>query len=96
MRELLTSRISWLQNNDVHWVPEYIGKNRFGRWLEGALAIGRITPQRYWGALLPIWRNPKTKEYKVFGSLRGFDLPRAKKSGNTYLLMRHAEAESKI
>ncbi|MEZ4200553.1 MAG: class I tRNA ligase family protein [Candidatus Paceibacterota bacterium] len=28
-----------------------------------------VSRQRYWGAPLPVWRNPETKEVKVFGSL---------------------------
>lgn len=79
-------------NNTVKWVPEHVGSNRFGRWLEGARDWA-VSRQRYWGAPLPIWKNPKTGDYKVFGSLAEMQafVP---KSGNTYLLMRHGEAES--
>jgi len=80
-------------NNDaVNWVPEHVGTNRFGKWLEGARDWA-VSRQRYWGAPLPIWRNPETKEYKVFGSLEELKqfVP---KSGNEYVVMRHGESES--
>lgn len=82
------------ENNKVLWVPDHIGSNRFGRWLEGARDWA-VSRQRYWGAPLPIWRNPETKEYKVFGSLADLTA-HAKKSGNKYFVMRHAEAESNV
>lgn len=80
------------ENNKVHWVPEHVGSNRFGKWLEGARDWA-VSRQRYWGAPLPIWRNPETKEYKVLASLAELTAL-AKKSGNTYVMMRHGEAES--
>jgi len=81
-------------NNDVNWVPEHVGTNRFGKWLEGARDWA-VSRQRYWGAPLPIWKNPETKEYKVMGSLE--DLKQyVPKSGNQYFVMRHGEAASNI
>ena len=82
------------ENNKVHWVPEHVGKNRFGKWLEGARDWA-VSRQRYWGAPLPIWRNPETKEYKVFGSLKELQ-EYVPKSGNRYFVMRHAEASSNL
>jgi len=81
-------------NSKVHWVPDHVGENRFGKWLEGARDWA-ISRQRYWGAPLPIWRNEETGEYKVFGSKEEL-LKYVPKSGNTYLMMRHAEAESNV
>lgn len=77
-------------NQAVQWMPEYGGSNRFGKWLEGARDWA-VSRQRYWGAPLPIWRNPKTESYHVFGSLAELQ-EYVPKSGNRYLISRHGES----
>lgn len=79
-------------NDAVHWVPEHVGRARFGKWLEGARDWA-VSRQRYWGAPLPIWKHPDTGAYKIFGSLAELQAAMPQ-SGNRFTLMRHAESAS--
>lgn len=80
------------ENAKTEWVPKNMKDGRFGRWLDGTRdwAISRA---RYWGAPLPVWQCNECNERFIAGS-RADLAARTKKSGNTYLVMRHGEAVS--
>ena len=42
-------------NNTVNWIPESLGKGRFGNWLENIQDWG-VSRNRYWGTPLNIWQ----------------------------------------
>jgi isoleucyl-tRNA synthetase len=81
-------------NEKIDWIPEEVGKYRFGNWLSEARdwAISRT---RFWGAPIPVWEEKNKNDcdkYFVFGSVD--DLKKYSKSKNTYYVMRHGEAEN--
>ena len=55
-------------NNTVNWIPESIGKGRFGDWLENVQDWG-LSRNRYWGTPLNIWECSCGKRHSV-GSIK--------------------------
>ena len=51
-------------NNTINWIPESIGKGRFGDWLENVQDWG-ISRNRYWGTPLNIWECECGKQHAV-------------------------------
>ncbi len=81
-------------NEDVSWYPEHLKHGRFRNIIEGA-PDWTISRNRFWASPLPIWKREDTGEARFIGSLAELRA-RTKRSGNTYLAIRHGEAESNI
>ena len=64
-------------NNMIHWIPESIGKGRFGDWLENIQDWG-ISRNRYWGTPLNIWECADCGKMHSIGSREELE----KMSGN--------------
>ncbi len=66
-------------NNTVNWIPEGIGKGRFGEWLKNVQDWG-LSRDRYWGTPLNIWECADCGHRDAIGSIaelreRGENVP---------------------
>jgi isoleucyl-tRNA synthetase len=77
----------------ISWTPAHIKEGRFGKWLEGARDWS-VSRQRFWASVMPIWKDAQGS-LTVIGSVEELK-KHVKKSGNTYFVMRHGEAENNV
>ena len=56
-------------NNTVNWIPESIGKGRFGDWIEN-VQDWSLSRDRYWGTPLNIWECKDCGEQEAIGSIK--------------------------
>ncbi len=55
-------------NNTVNWIPEGIGKGRFGEWLKNVQDWG-LSRDRYWGTPLNVWECSDCGKRDAIGSI---------------------------
>ncbi len=54
-------------NETVNWIPQSIGKGRFGNWLENIQDWG-VSRNRYWGTPLNVWQCENCGHQEAIGS----------------------------
>lgn len=54
-------------NDRIHWVPERVGANRFGNWLEDARDWA-VSRNRFWGSCIPVWECDACAHQECLGS----------------------------
>jgi isoleucyl-tRNA synthetase len=80
------------ENEKITWVPEHLKEGRFKHNVEHA-PDWTISRNRFWASPLPMWKEKGGKGLMVIGSVDEL-LSKTKKSGNSYFVMCHGEAQS--
>jgi len=73
-----------LNEKNIKWVPESIGRGRFHKILEGS-PDWNISRNRFWGTPIPIWRCIKCGNDQVFGSIKELEKASGKKINDIHL-----------
>jgi isoleucyl-tRNA synthetase len=81
------------ENEQVTWVPDHLKHGRFKHIVENA-PDWTVSRNRFWASPLPIWRDAQGN-VEVMGSLSELKA-RTVTRGNTFLIVRHGEAESNL
>ena len=79
------------ENDKIKWIPEEVGKYRFGNWLKDAKDWA-VSRSRFWGAPIPVWKCEKCHETKFIGSVE--ELKKKVGRKNDYFIVRHGESKS--
>lgn len=82
------------ENERIMWVPGHLKEGRFRHNVENA-PDWTISRNRFWASPMPIWKEKGGSRLMVVGS-RAELRRKTRRSGNTYFVMRHAQAQSNI
>lgn len=80
------------ENQKIRWIPDHLKTGRFGDWIR-EVKDWAISRERFWGTPLPIWECGSCGNTKVVGNIKEFE-GALHASTNSYIFMRHGEAEN--
>ena len=75
-------------NQQIRWVPEQIGSNRFGNWLKDA-KDWNISRNRFWGSCIPVWVSEDKSESVCVGSVAELEALAGLPAGSVTDLHKH-------